>query len=83
MCVVVRLCFVWLFLCVRVCLFKCVCVVVCALPCDVVMCCMVCVWLLFNVSVWFACGFACVVWRVWFCDVVFIVCVASARVVLG
>ena len=27
--------------------------------------------LLFNVFVWFVCGFACVVvWRVWFCDLV-------------
>ena len=44
---------------------------------------MVCAWLPFNVIVWFACGFACVVWRVWFCDVMFVVCVAWARVVLG
>ena len=37
---VVLLWFVWLFLCVRVCLFNCVCVAVCALSCEVVMCCM-------------------------------------------
>ena len=57
--------------------------VVCDLPCDGVMCCMVCVWLLFKLIVWFACGIACVVWRVCFCDVLFVVCVACARVVLG
>ena len=52
----------------------------CALSWGVVMC---CVWLSFNVFVWFVCGFACVVvWRVWFCDVVFSVCVACVRVVL-
>ena len=68
------------FVCACVCLFKCVCVVVCALSWGVVMC---CVWLSFNVFVWFVCGFACVVvWHVWFCDVVFSVCVACVRVVL-
>ena len=64
------------------CLFKCVCVVVCDLSCDVVKCCMLCVWLLFRVFVWLVSGFACVVvWRVWFCDVVFSLCVACVRVV--
>ena len=41
-----------------------------------------CVWLLFNVCVWLVCGVACVVlWRVWFCDVVFNVFVACVRAV--
>ena len=46
-------------------------------------CVVCCVWLLFNVLVWCVCGFACVVvWRVWFCDVVFNLCVACVREVL-
>ena len=71
--VVVLLCFVWLVLCVRVCLFKCVYVVVCDLSCDVVMCCLFCVRLLSSAFMWLVCGFACVVVRrVWFCDVALI-----------
>ena len=76
--------FCWVaFVCASVWLFKCVCVVVCALSCDVVRCCMLCVWLLFDGFVWCVCGFACaVVWRVWFCDGVFNLCVACVRAVL-
>ena len=56
--------------------------VVCALSCGVVICCMPCVWLLFNVVVRSVWGFACVaVWRVfvmlwllWFDTVVCFVC---------
>ena len=69
-------------MCAWVCLFKCVCVVVCALSCGVVMCCVFCVWLLFNVF----CGL-CLVSRALLSGVRGVVmlrllCVACVRVVL-
>ena len=80
--VVVLLCFDWLCLvCASVCLLKYDCAVVCALSRGVVMCCVLCVWLLFHGFVWFVRGLACaIVWRVWFCDGVFSLCVACVRV---